>query len=139
MVASIPTSSSLPEAAPELQNRIDSVAKPDEARPSNALEVDFENRTPLYDALLHSQWDSIALFLYTGYWESYHFFPDRLAPSDQVRTWVVKQTDASTKKRLPIHAAVALQAPFPIVQRLVSIYPVSLFTASAYSAVFYEF
>jgi len=99
-----------------------------------ALECNYEkNCTPLYKRIENEDWPVVASFLDTGYWPN-TFFPDKLTPSEQVKTWVTRfekggidddeEEDEKIKwSQLPLHLAIVVDAPLGIVRRLVEHYP----------------
>ena len=91
----------------------------------------FNEVTPLYQAIEGEEWDSVLAYLETGSWgwkwsslcaQLYHV--SEKSADDQVRTWVTaNKKDSKTQiRRLPLHAAVAKEAPFKIIEALVMHY-----------------
>ena len=88
-----------------------------------------EEVTPLFKAIAGEEWDSVLAFLETGSWgwkwsslcdQLYHV--TEKSADEQVRTWVTINTSENSKtetRRLPLHAAVAKEAPFKIVEALI--------------------
>jgi hypothetical protein len=94
------------------------------------LECDYDHSvTKLYQKLEERDWEACVLYLRTGKWSTSIFaFADESPPSVQARTWVTayeeNKPDARVKwSLLPLHAAIAFNAPFDVVRELVDLYP----------------
>lgn len=85
--------------------------------------------TPLFREIEQLNWEYVLLFLKTSKWANSFFTTsstEHLAHSDaatQARTWVMDRGDV---RRLPIHLAVSLNAPFVVLQKLLETYPESI-------------
>ena len=89
------------------------------------LECDYDKKcTSLYKKLEEEDYENVAGFLETGFWDQ-ALFADANAPARQVRTWVTRFDEDGTVKwsQLPLHLALVLGAPYGIVLRLVNLYP----------------
>lgn len=91
------------------------------------LECDYDKKcTSLYKKLEEEDYENVARFLETGFWDQ-ALFADSNTPARQVRTWVTRfePGDEGTVKwsQLPLHLALVLGAPYGIVLRLVNLYP----------------
>lgn len=97
------------------------------------LECTYEKCTPLFRRVEHAEWADVVAFLDTGYWPG-DFFVDSISPEEQAKTWVYRfhdtpDEDGKRKLRwsqLPLHLALVLKAPFPVIQKLLEIYPESV-------------
>lgn len=100
-----------------------------------ALEVNHLASTPLFDAIVRNDWDSVDFFLESG---TFSFSPfqesdddeggEMAATEDQVETWIVCNNDNGKLvwRQLPIHAAICYGAPINTVRELVKTYPAGL-------------
>lgn len=93
--------------------------------------VRYNEVTPLYKAIINEEWDSVVTFLDTGSWGwkwsslcAQLYQVSEKAAAAQVRTWVTsnKREGKGEITRLPLHAAIARDAPFGVIMVLVKNY-----------------
>lgn len=96
--------------------------------PSPTEQSGKDEVTPLYIAIKGEEWDSVLAFLETGSWGwkwsslCAQLYQVNEKPVDaQIRTWVtMARADGKTQlTRLPLHEAVARNAPYKIIEALV--------------------
>lgn len=98
-----------------------------------ATKMSHQIATPLFQAVEREDWEGILTFLTTSKWSSGFFASstDHLSsptPAIQCQTWVTAY-DADDRKewsQLPLHAAICYEAPEPVVQKLLDMYPDAL-------------
>lgn len=93
--------------------------------------VRYNEVTPLFKAIINEEWDSVVTFLDTGSWGwkwsslcAQLYQVSEKAAAAQVRTWVTsnKREGKGEITRLPLHAAIARDAPFGVIMVLVKSY-----------------
>lgn len=106
------------------------VTEETEDEEEEVLECDYDlTVTKLYQKLEDRDWESCLMFLRTGKWSASIFaYSDESPPSVQARTWVTAYEEHTPDARvkwslLPLHAAIAFNAPFDVVRELVDLYP----------------
>jgi hypothetical protein len=91
-------------------------------------EVDyFKECTSLYKWIETKDWDNVVFFLDNGWYKGAWFY-DPISPDKQVKMWVTRRdkNGAVRWSQLPLHLAVIMRAPLPVLKRLIALYPDSL-------------